>query len=311
MHYRSDWPEAGLSSAISDRLQVAVPVVRESDWIHESRIGEILLRWVFSKDSFESHLYDFPIWCFRLESDWAASNHEYPHGMKETIASSLSRLIAEPRWRPAYLFSRAVESEPLFDALLECGFQQVETRRLYRTRISELAREQASTDERITFASFADIAREQRGSLCMQILALCKEAFEEGHSRHFKDPFLSARKPGQAYILAAMQLNFEHVPPDTILLALNKELQLCGFSVLGKKSGLDSEVFGQLLSAVRRDYQGSKIYQGMTLQLMANLPQDAVLLNTTHAENAAMQAAYKNSGRVYQADTIVLRRVIQ
>ncbi len=309
MHYRSDWPEAGLSSAISERAQASVPVIRESDWIHEFRVGELLLHWVFSKDAFESRLYDFPIWSFHLESGWTATG--YPRNMKDAIASSLRQLIAEPRWTPSYLFSRTVEFEPLYEALLECGFQRVETRRIYRTRIGDLAKEPAPRDQSITFTSLADIAPQQRDSLCGQMLALCEEAFgEKGYSRHFKDSFLSARKPGRAYIVAAMQLNFERVNPDSILLALDRDLQLCGFSVFGKKSGLASDTFTQLLSAVRKDSQGRQVYQGMTRLLMANLPQDAVLLNATHTDNAAMQAAYERSGRAHLADTAVLRRVI-
>ena len=312
MHYRSDWPEASLSSAVSEQAQVSVPVGRESDWIHESRAGEFRLRWVFSKDPFESRLYNFPIWSFRLESDWAASSPEYPPNMKDAIAASFGRLIVEPRWTPSYLFSRTVESEPLYEALLECGFQQVETRRIYKTRIGDLAKEQVPADERITFVSLAGIAPGQRGSMCEQMLALCEEAFgEKGYSRHFTDPFLSARKPGRAYIAAAMQLNFERVNPDGILLALNKDQRLCGFSVFGKKTGLASDTFTQLLSAVRRDHRGRQVYRGMTRLLTANLPQDAVLLNATHADNTAMQAAYERSGRAYLADTVVLRRVVQ
>jgi hypothetical protein len=311
MHYRSDWPEASLSSAVSEQAQVSVPVGRECDWIQESRVGEFMLRWIFSNDPFESRLYDFPIWSFRLESDWAARSPECPPDMKDAIASSLGQLMVKPRWTPSYLFSRTVESEPLYEALLECGFQRVETRRIYKTRIGDLAKEQAPPDEEITFASLAGIPQEQRGSLCEQMLALCEEAFgEKGYSRHFTDPFLSARKPGRAYIAAAMQLNFERVNPDAILYALDRDQRLCGFSVFGKKTGLASDTFTQLLSAVSRDYRGQKVYRGMTRLLIANLPQDAVLLNATHADNTAMQAAYERSGRVHLADTVVLRKVL-
>jgi hypothetical protein len=289
-----------------------VPAGRESGWIDESCADELLLRWVFSRDEFESHLYDFPIWNFRVETDWPANGPLHPDDLKHAMASSIGRLIAAPRLTPSYLFSRVVQSEPLYGMLLECGFQQVEARRIYRTRVGELANEQAATDESILFTSLDRIARERRGFLREQMLSLCEEAFgEKGYSRHFADPFLSARTPGRAYIVAAMRLNFERMSPDAFLLALEQCSLLCGFSVFGKKAGRDSEIFTQMLSAVRNDYQGRQVYQGMTRLLIESLPRDAILLNTTHAGNTAMLAAYEHSGRVHLADTVVLRRVIQ
>jgi hypothetical protein len=311
MHYRSDWPEAGLSSAISE-AQVAVPARRDSDWISESRAGEFLLRWVFSRDAFESRLYDFPIWSFRAESDWDSIRTVQPNDLKDAITSTIGPLLSLPRWKPSYLFSRVVRSEPLCAVLLECGFQQVESRRIYKTRIGDITKEQASSDETVVFASLSEIVQEQRASLREQMLALCEEAFgDKGYSRHFTDPFLSGRTPGRKYIVEAMQLNFERIVPESFLLALDKDSLLCGFSVLGNKPGLVSDTFTQLLSAVRKDYQGRQVYQGMTWLLLSSLAQDAILLNATHAGNIAMQAAYERSGRAHLADTVVLRRVLQ
>jgi hypothetical protein len=62
---------------------------------------------------------------------------------------------------------------------------------------------------------------------------------------------------------------------------------------------------------VRKVYRGRGIYRGLTHLLSQALPQDAMLLNVTHADNAAIQRAYQDSGRVYLADTVVLRRVFQ
>jgi hypothetical protein len=311
MYYRSDWPEAALPSAISN-THVSMPCRQDSDWIHESRTGVFLLQWVFSNDLFESRLYDFPIWSFHVEATWDAGRPLQQQDMNDAIESSIGQLLSLPRWRPSYLFSRVVRSEPLYRALLGYGFHQVEERCIYRTLIGNIAEQRAEANESILCTSLDKIAREQHGSLHEQMISLSEQAFKEkGHSRHFTDPFLSDRTPGCAYIVAAMQLNFERLSPSSFLLALMKDSLLCGFSVFGKKSGLDLETFTQLLSAVRKDYQGRQVYQSMTRLLIASLPPNAVLLNATHAGNAKMQVAYKRSGRMHLADTVALRRIVQ
>ncbi len=313
MHYRSDWPEIGLSSAISEQAQLPVPVGRQSDWIEESRADEFILRWVFSQDKFESQLYDFPIWNFRLESDDTGRGILHPQDSRlgAAAASAIGGLIASPRLAPSYLFSRVVKPEPLYATLLEWGFQEVEMRCIYRTQVGVLAGKQSAPDESIRFASLAEIAQDQRGCFREQIFELCAEAFRQGYSRHFTDPFLWARRPGLAYIVAAMNLNFERLDPDAFLLAVDGNSRLCGFSVVGKKPGLTSQTYTQLLSAVRTSHQDRRVYQGMTQFLVERLPRDAVLLNATHAGNTAMRNAYERSGRAHLADTVVMRRIIE
>lgn len=109
-----------------------------------------------------------------------------------------------------------------------------------------------------------------------------------------------------------MELNFERLDAESFLLAVERgSARVCGFSVVGKKAGLSSNMYTQLLSAVRKEYQGRDIYLGLTRRLVQRLPQDAVLLNATHAGNIAMQLVYQRSGRIHLADTIVVRRVLQ
>ena len=107
-----------------------------------------------------------------------------------------------------------------------------------------------------------------------------------------------------------MRLNFEWIPLNFILLALDTDSgRLCGFSILSERTGLGRPHFSQLLSAVRNTYRGTGIYDGLTHQLAEILPHEAQLLNVTHAENHAMQRAYQNTGRLHYADTLVLRRI--
>lgn len=310
MRYRSDWPEIGLSSAINEEppARAATP----PDWVHESRAGDLLLRWVASKDGFESRLYNFPIWNLHLELEHAGRDIPDSGMLRTVITAEIERFAAAPPWGISYVFSRVVESEPLSRPLLECGFQEVERRRLYRTRVADI-RVIDCEGRSIRFVPLADIPPEQRRSCREQIFEICGEAFrDKGYSRHFADPFLSGRMPGRAYISAAMELNFERLPVESFLLSLASDAGcVCGFSVVGKKTGLTSSMYTQLLSAVRREYQGRDIYLGLTRLLVQKLPQDAVLLNATHAGNVAMQQAYQRSGRLHLADTVVLRRVFE
>jgi hypothetical protein len=145
----------------------------------------------------------------------------------------------------------------------------------------------------------------------VQILEICREVFgEQGYSRHFTDAFLREKLPGSSYITAAMRLNFARLDPGSFLVALDAAHdRVCGFSVVGKKPGLIPSLYTQLLSAVRRDFQGREIYSGLSRMLVRKLPSEAMLLNVTHAGNHAIQAAYQRSGRVLLADTVIVRRV--
>ncbi len=138
------------------------------------------------------------------------------------------------------------------------------------------------------------------------------EAFEQGHSRHFKDPFLFQKVPGPEYIRSAMLLNFQRVGPEFFLVALNtRRDRICGFSVVGQKRGLQTETFTQLLTAVRREFRDHGIYRGFTWLIKEKLPHKSVVLNATHAGNASMEAAYRRSGRIHLSDTVVLRFVFE
>ncbi len=212
----------------------------------------------------------------------------------------------------SYLFTRVVKSEALYRPLLESGFAQVEERRLYRTRIGDLLQgESSQPDSGPYFTSLAEAPRERYDSLRAQIFEICGEAFgKRGFSRHFTDSFLFERLPGHAYIKAAMELNFQRQQAASFLVAVDRSWDLLyGFSVLGRKHGLNCDIYTQLLSAVRTGHRDRNIYQGITRFLADRLPPDAILLNATHADNLPMQAAYQRSGRRHLADTVVMRRV--
>ena len=101
-----------------------------------------------------------------------------------------------------------------------------------------------------------------------------------------------------------MKLNFRYVPAHHFLVAIDRRVNdICGFSVIGKKG----KHYKQLLSAVQQAYRGQGVYGALTSLLSQTLPQDATLLNVTHADNRAMQKAYRRSGRVHLVDTVVLR----
>lgn len=317
MYYRSDWPEVGLSAAVNERTleRLDASAGSRQDWVHESRAGDTLIRWIGAKDRFESGLYDFPIWNLHLELDNAGGDilHAACCGLlKETINEEIKRFVDAPPWGPSYVFSRMLRTEPLHEALLENGFKEIENRRLYKTQIRNLAPGASSSlDSNLHFMSLAETDSERRAHFRRQIFEICDERFgREGYSRHFTDPFLLGRLTGHAYIKAAMRLNFERLSPDCFLLAVdNESLRVCGFSVVGKKQGPTPNLYTQLLSAVRGECQGRDIYSSFTRLLMRMLSPDATLLNITHAANHGMQIAYQRSGRVHLADTVVARRV--
>ena len=107
-----------------------------------------------------------------------------------------------------------------------------------------------------------------------------------------------------------MALNFENVTPEHFLLAFDTGAsQVRGFSAVGKKPGLEGNTYTQLISAVSRDHHCQGIYLGLTALLAEIFAQDVRLLNVTHATNRDMGKAYKDSGRIHLADTVILRRV--
>ncbi len=314
MYYRSDWPEVGLCVALNERPMDAAPEgsAGNPDWKSVNSIGGMTVQWIASRDRFESELYGIPIWSLRLEMENLKkdpSNADLP--LRQLLREEVRRLTEKPPWDIAYVFSRVVKTEPLHRALSECGFIEVEQRRIFRTEARKLKHGESSAHTNLHFNSLAEFPSDEQGALRRQILDICRETFgSAGYSRHFTDPFLLERSSGVDYILAAMKLNFERLAPDSFLLAVDdKPARVCGFSILGKKPGLGAGLYTQILSAVARQYQGRDIYSGMSQLLVRMLPPQATLLNVTHAGNRAIQTAYRRSGRSHLADTSVLRRV--
>lgn len=317
MYHRSDWPEAGLTSAWEEG-DWARALSRPADadgWARETRVGDLVVRWSANRNTFESQLYRFGMWELRVEADGARAatpRSAALDALREHLASEIGGVLESLPGQVDYLYSKVVGAEPLQRALSGLGFREVEHRRLYRTTVSELApatRPDAAGG--IRYGTLADAPGQVQARQREEILDLCREAFgQQGHSRHYTDPALLARLPGLAYTLAVMQLNFDRLAPSDFLVAVDSGRgRVCGFSVLEEKAGLPGKVYTQLLSAVGRDHRGRGIYQGLTELLRRRLPADAQLLNVTHAENRSMQNAYRQSGRVHLADTTIMRRV--
>ncbi len=317
MYYRSDWPEVGLTGPLQDNSPRAASPQNEAvpDWSHESHVAGIGVRWSASRDLFESNLYDVPVWHFRLELeqvDASALADPVGSGLHEALATDLRRVLESRVWNPAYVCGTVLKAEPLYQALADSGFTEVEERCVYRTPLHDLAtRAWPNVDESVEIRSLADFPEERHAAIREQILDVSFDAFSSaGHSRHFTDPFLYERRPGLAYITAAMVLNFERLNPPAFLVAIERKSGLiCGFSVVGKKPGLSASMYTQLLSAARPAFQGRDIYLRMTRRLAEMLPADATLLNVTHASNMPMQMAYQRSGRKHLADTTAMRIV--
>jgi hypothetical protein len=308
MFTRSDWPETGLPRAIGDE---GLSASGQPDWLAETSIDALRLRWVATTDAFESGLYHVPVTSVRIEIeafDEATLAHlEGP--VRDQFRRWVDRLVAAIPWPECYLLAKVVRGELLYDALTANGFDEVEQRSMYWTRVSQLIAPSPGSSD-IVFATLADADPRTHDRYRDEMLDICAEGFEKGHSRHFRDPFLLARAPGLDYIRSVMRLNFEHVAPGFQLLAIDSVRDLlCGFSIVGAKRGLAAETFTQLLTGVRREYRGRGVYQGVTGMLKQMLPSDGVLVNATHSGNTAMEAAYRRSGRQHLADTVVLRRV--
>ena len=319
MYYRSDWPEIGLPIALGESkfADSAAHLDKGQDIVQETRVSGAMFRWFTTKSGFESSLYGFPIWSLRLEIEDADGGGVLTEQLnstilRETVYQDIRQLSDTSPWGAAYVSSKVVKDEPLYHALRQVGFEEVEHRCLYSCRIGDIAPCQPKfSAEPIRLTSLAEVASERVLSYRAQILNICRNAFEKrGHTRHFIDPVLLKRLPGIDYILAVMKLNFEHVLPNHFLVALDTETeQVCGFTAIGKKPGLAEGVYTQLLSATRKASRGKGIYHGLTQLLSQTLPQDVVLLNVTHADNGTIQRIFQYSGRVHLADTVVLRRV--
>jgi len=318
MYYRSDWPEVGLPTALSEKSLVGPTAHVDDDqaWVQETKVSGARFRWVAAPSNFESNLYRFPMWSLHVEvndvDESILTTRLDSVTLREYITEGIRQLLYVSPWGAAYVSSKLVKNEPLYDALLQAGFEEVEHRRLYMCKVRDITSEPLpSSAGNIQLTSLAAVASEQLSAYREQILDICREAFEQkGYSRHFTDSVLLERLPGIAYILAAMELNFKHVVPSHFLVAVDiGSDQICGFSAVGRKPGLGKHMYTQLLSAVRKAYHGQGIYRGLTHLLSQTLPQNALLLNVTHVGNHAIQRAYQNSGRVRLADTVVLRRV--
>ncbi len=308
MYYRSDWPELGLNGPISDEN---IPIDPQA-W---QRAGNGRWRWVSKPDDFESKLYEIPICNLHLEildtgeGGWLARGL-HRASFSHRLQDMLQRFLERAPWSDAYVATKITPNDPLSQVLTAAGFEPVEHRCLYTCEVSKLRISRDRIDNSIDYRSLATIAASRRDGIREQILDICKEGFQRGHSRHFSDAFLRQRAPGLTYILDVMKRNFERVPLHFILLALDTDSgHLCGFSILQQRPGLGKLQYTQLLSGVRKAYRGRGVYGGLTHLLTKALPAEARLVNVTHAENHAMRRAYRNTGRLHYADTLVLRCV--
>lgn len=313
MYYRSDWPEIGWLE--SCHATGVIHHQQNSHWIQESVIAGICLQWVVTRNDFETNLYNIPIWNLHVEIDdlqnkFLSPQFKHPT-LQEAVNESIQQLLSSPPWdKTAYISSKVVKDEPLYHALLQSGFEEIEHRRLYHCQIQDIVGSRPTFHDTLALTSLAEIPTDQHEEYQAQILDICRETFgTKGYSRHYTDPILLQKLPGIAYTLAVMQLNFEQIDPAYFFVAIDTATNiLCGFSVIGRKPDLGENRYTQLLSAVRQTYWGQGIYRGLTHLLSQRLPGEAMLLNVTHTANLSIQRAYQNSGRLHLADTVVLRK---
>lgn len=308
MYYRSDWPELGFSSPYSDGNSDL-----DSEGWQEAFNSK--WRWVGELDNFESQLYGVPVCNLHLEVLDPAEGLLAGGGGSSLLAHRLRDMLQEflksKLLSHAYVATKLVEDEYLFQVLTEAGFQAVEHRCLYKTGVGKLKLPPNTLNNSVRYQSLAEIAQNRHDGFREQILEICTESFRRGYSRHFTDSFLLQRAPGLTYILEVMKLNFERVPASFVLLAVDTDSgHLCGFSMLSERPGSGKPQYTQLLSAVRNAYRGKGVYAGLTQLLTETLPNETQLLNVTHANNHSMQRSYEGTGRIHYADTIVLRRLV-
>lgn len=313
--YRSDWPEIGV---VAPWAAPPMQPPASGDWLHTVQDVDYgtTLRLRALPNDFELRLYGLVFNELRLEiaATGAAPPALDTDATRRFLDEAIATYMAAVDERPTYAHARTVAGEPLHAALRRAGFEDVEHRRLYHCRIGDLGGSATGESARaVRYLSLAQVAPEHRASWHERILSLCMLSFRSGSSRHFRDPLLASRLPGSAYIGAVMKLNFEHVPAQGFLLAVDEASdELAGFSVVGQKSTFDpqQQTFTQLLSAVGEGYRGHGVYRGLSRLLHERFPHEACLLNVTHVQNHAIQRAYRDSGRTHVADTAVLRRVL-
>jgi hypothetical protein len=307
MYYRSNWPEYGIPPPFTgEEAPADLSAWQLADKTH--------WRWVCTRDEFESKLYGISACNLHLEivgSDlgWLEKGAD-SEVLTDAIEGSFRQFLEKSPNSNAYVCTKVVPHEPLYQMLIDAGFEPVEQRSHYKTDVSQLKLSPSGFEKSVQYLSFAELADKRRDKAREQVLDICENSFKHAYGRHFTDDFLVRRVPGSTYILEAMKLNFEHVPMHQILLAVESPSdRVCGFSVLKEGSGDKQPHFRQLLSAVRRDRRVQGIYAGFNSQLINLLPQEAQLLNVTHTQNLAMRHAYQNTGRIHYADTVVLRRI--
>jgi len=317
-YYRSDWPEMGCPEPLGGKVALLSDPHAQgrSSWTWQRDHLGGQLRWAGHHNELESNLYGLGVWYLVLDAN-------DPKGVflntalddpvfDELAGEELRRFLSTRPSGETYVAAKVVPGEPAYKALLRSGFEEVERRRLYTCRVGELRLEETTLcRNEIEYASFSGLPRSRISSCREQILGLCRRSFHEsGHSRHFTDPFLLERCPGVDYVLALMDLNFRNVEEKHFLISFDTAVsQVCGFSAVGKKPGLEGNTYTQLLSAVSGERRGQGIYHGLTGFLSEILPHDVRLLNVTHAANQKMQKAYKDSGRLHLTDTVILRRI--
>lgn len=316
MLYRSDWPEVGLGAPFEEGAVFTLAASLEERSIYQARdeYTGAAVQIVAQPNRLESDLYSVACWEFRIEADLpqrSLAGFASP-GLRRTIDEAIDRFLSAVPSHPAYVYSKLVAGEPLYDVLRRAGFDEVEQRQLYRCSIAGLtAREGRHDDVNVGYQTLTQIPTARHESYRQQLLDICAESFQSGGSRHFRDSFLTDRVPGVDYILAVMRSNFAHVPPEGFLLAVDRAGgELLGFSVVARKSGMRAQTYTQLLSAVRASSRGRGIYGGLTTLLAKTFPPGATLLNVTHAQTTAIHRAYRDTGRVHFADTSLVRRVL-
>ncbi len=317
-YHRSDWPEMGYHEPLGQKapLLSGGQALEHGTWTRQRDHLGGRLRWTAHQNELESNLYGLSVWYLVLEADDPQGNLlsaalENPV-LDELSEEELEKMLTTRPSGEAYVAAKVVPGQPAYKALLRSGFEEVEKRRLYTCRVGDLRlKETIRGREEIEYTSLSGVPRSRISSCREEILRLCRRSFSEsGHSRHFTDPFLLERRPGVEYILALMNLNFTGVPPEQFLIAIDTRVsRVCGFSAVGKKPGLEGDTYTQLLSAVSEEHRGQGLYQGLTGLLTEILAHEFRLLNVTHATNHTMQKAYRDSGRIHSADTVILRRV--
>jgi len=310
-HYQSDWAEAGSPHPLNNHAAGD----RSGQCVYEKKVSGADFRWNMRENKFESEFYGFRLLELQLEVDDPGrvflNDQMDNQGLHRETYNETAEVIRNHVRGESYLYSRLVRHEPLSSALARLDFREVELRRIFGCRFGDLKgfRSESFSDFVIRYCTLADFPSKQVPELREQILEVCGEAFSSGHTRHYNDPLLSGIKSGTEYILAVMELNFKHVDPRHFLVAVDEDkTRICGFTVLGKKPGVEGSVYTQLLSAVSGLYRGQGIYRGLTELAARTFPPGAGLLNVTHVRNRKIQRAYQESGRRHVADTVVLRR---